>query len=877
MAPTAPILRPEDWSARWIGRRVPAGHRIMRCTTADHVAWCEAGGSLGQELITEGRLTAVSLDLTHDPDTRPAARITLADAGGKVLAERNLSGDSGWEPWNPSVVLAPDAPLPAGGYVLGVYVDRGRVGWPSSGTTPISVDDGLSPVPVMGTALRDGAADTGTRCLVVDLLPAANPVFRKVFRLAAGARTAVLHAVGLGYGNFSINGRPVTAGVLDPAPTAFDRTVLCRGYDVRDLLVEGDNEIRAELGRGFFAARGGDTWGWNNAPWQHEPVLIAQLEIEGADGVRTTIASDETWAAASGRWTCDLLYTGVTYDAALDEQWDGVVVAKPPVGKLRPAKLPEIIRLPPVPPVFTSPQPDGSTVYDFGVVTAGRIAFTVRGERGAEVEVRYGELLSEAGKVLCDNPLTAGETQVDRYRAAGTGRRERWEPEFSYKGFRYVSIAVRGQAEVDDVVAVPLSTDVRRIGSFACSEETLSWIDRATARTFRNNLHGIPTDTPVYEKNGWTADAHLVTEAVLHHFDLRATFGKWLDDHADAQSPDGTVPVIVPTPGWGRFMDPAWSSSTVLIPWALYNEYGELDILRRHFPMMVRYTDCVLSLVDGGRRGWPGFSFGDWLAPGPASLAPEGSAPTATMMTKHLLDRMVLTCRALDREDEALRYGQASRRVAEAYRREYWNDAAGCFVSPTAGFRQTMNILPLAFDAVPQEDIASVFRALVHDVEVRAGGHLDCGAVGVKWLLPVLSTYGRDDLAVTVATRQTYPGWGAWRSSGETLWEAWDTTARSRNHYFLGSVSAWIQQRVGGLVATTPGWSSFDVRPIVDDRITWASVQHRTPAGEAGVRWQRRHDDWSAQVRVPLGSTATVHLPGQAPVELRSGEHHVTA
>jgi alpha-L-rhamnosidase len=247
------------------------------------------------------------------------------------------------------------------------------------------------------------------------------------------------------------------------------------------------------------------------------------------------------------------------------------------------------------------------------------------------------------------------------------------------------------------------------------------------------------------------------------------------------------------------------------------------------------------------------------------------------MMIKRLLDRMVLTCRALGREDEALKYAQASRRIAEAYRREYWSESAGCFLSPTAGYRQTMNILPLAFGAVPEDDVARVFQALVHDVEKRAGGHLDCGAVGVKWLLPVLSAHGRDDLAVTVATQQTYPGWGLWRSSGETLWEAWDLTARSRNHYFLGSVSAWIQQRVGGLVPTAAGWATFDVRPIVDDRITWASSRHRTPAGEVAVRWQHRADDWSMRVLVAMGTTATVHLPGRAPIELSSGEHHVTA
>jgi alpha-L-rhamnosidase len=70
-----------------------------------------------------------------------------------------------------------------------------------------------------------------------------------------------------------------------------------------------------------------------------------------------------------------------------------------------------------------------------------------------------------------------------------------------------------------------------------------------------------------------------------------------------------------------------------------------------------------------------------------------------------------------------------------------------------------MNILTLAFGAVPDEHVTSVARSLAHDIEHRTGGHLDCGAIGVKYLLPVLSDHGRDDLAVTVATQRTAPGW----------------------------------------------------------------------------------------------------------------------
>ncbi|HET7723846.1 MAG TPA: alpha-L-rhamnosidase C-terminal domain-containing protein, partial [Propionibacteriaceae bacterium] len=133
-----------------------------------------------------------------------------------------------------------------------------------------------------------------------------------------------------------------------------------------------------------------------------------------------------------------------------------------------------------------------------------------------------------------------------------------------------------------------------------------------------------------------------------------------------------------------------------------------------------------------------------------------------------------------------------------------------------------------------------------------------------------------DDLALTVLTTPTRPGWGAWYIQGETtLMEAWDVTARSHNHYFLGSVDAWIQQRVGGLRRTAPGWTSFEVSPVVDQRVTSARISHRTPLGEAAVAWERGPGGCRFDVTVPPGASATVRDGGQV-LHLEPGRHVLT-
>lgn len=870
LPPLAAPPPPVQWSAQWIGKRTDPAHRNALSADSDHVAWAEPGHWVGQTFTAPGPFVAVGLDLVSDDDAVRGV-LELCDADGTVLAEQVIErGIVRWDRFAHFLEL-PDA-LGAGEYLLRLRVVQGRIGWPTLSTPPPDQpDDGVSPLPVTGRAVRDGGPEPGVRVIGVETVPAPNPVFRTSFVVPEGVREAELSAVGLGYGEFRVNGQPVTEDVLEPAQTTYDRTVLYRTYDVTALLRAGENTLTAELGRGFYAARGANTWGWNFARWHREPVLLAQLEYRDAAGERHVVASGGDWEAAEGAVTSDLLYTGETTDLAHARRaaWEPALVVAPPGGALRPATAPPVRRSEPLAPVASTPR-DGVVVHDFGEVLAGRVRLTAVGEAGAEVVVRYAEQLDADGVPHCHNALAAGESQVDRLVLGDSGAEVTWEPRFSYKGFRYVGVEVHGGATVTDVRAVRLQTQVARVGEFACSDELLTWIVDATGRTFRNNLHGVPTDTPVYEKNGWTADAHLATEAVLHHWDLRAPLRKWLDDHVDARDEHGVVPQIVPSPDWGRAADPAWSGSMVLIPWYLYREYGDRDVLERCAEPIRTYADRLLALTADGL--WPHHSWGDWLSPG-HHFAPEGPMPTATMVLLHLVQRVADIGDVLG-DTGAERYRAAAAQLATAYHQRFFDTATGTYRAPGVGYRQAMNVLPLAFGAVPAEHVTSVAEGLFADIEHRTGGHLDCGAVAAKHLLPVLAAHGRPDLAITVATQRTRPGWGPWFEAGAaTLMESWDETARSHNHYFLGAASAWIQQAVGGLRPTSPGWATFDVAPLADDRLTWARTAHTTVRGRAAVAWRRTGDAWELDVEVPETAVATVRVPGHPETSLAGGRH----
>jgi alpha-L-rhamnosidase len=868
----AGLLGVTEWDAEWIALPVPAAHRNLISTGCTDIEWASEGDVLTQMFDAPGPVAAVHADLLGELLTDVAFTLAVVAQSGRIVATETVDGEQHiWDRFMHFVEVEP--PAPPGRYELRLSVNRGNVGWRLGADAELHADDGVSPLRLSGRALTDGRARDGVRATAVESRPAPNPVFRATFAIDEPVQRARLSIAALGNGIVKVNGQTVGTGVLDPAPTDYCVRVLYRTWDVTHALRPGRNEVEVQAGRGTFAARGANIWGWNLAPWHAEPMVKARLDwrgLSGKDGVQVT---GKDWEARAGSTLSDLLYCGET-SVSRDSQpaWVPATEVAGPTGDLRSATLPPIREKEAYLPVTATPNGPSSTLYDFGTVLTGRARMCLRGHQGSVVRVSYGEDLDSDGHVATPNALAAGAIQVDTHVFETFDEITDWSPRFGYRGFRWVEVLTEGAATASDVTAHLLHTDVETMGEFDTTEPVLRWTDAAFKRTFLNNLHGFPSDTPTFEKNGWTADAMLATEAILHQVDVRTTFGKWLQDHADSQDAAGVVPQIVPTPGFGRAADPAWSGSSVVIPWQLYWEYGDIDILVRNAAMVRRYCDALISIA--GDRPWPMRSWGDWLAPG-YELAPEGSEPAATMMMVSVLQHASWIMAALDRSEEAERYSHAAGQTAAAYHDAYFDERAWRYGRPRTGYRQTMNILPLAFDAVPAEHRVAVGQSLVQDLEHRTNGHLDAGALGSRHLLQVLSGLGRDDLALTVATQRTPPGWGSWYVSGEsTLRESWDEKARSRNHYFLGGALSWVHQRVGGLRPTSPGWESFEVNPLDDERVSGGRLSHRTVYGDAQVTWQRDESGLDIAVRVPGGATATLNGPDGV-VELSQGEHHI--
>ncbi|QNE21904.1 Bacterial alpha-L-rhamnosidase [Kribbella qitaiheensis] len=702
----------------------------------------------------------------------------------------------------------------------------------------------------------------------------AAPLLRRTFAVDRPVERARLYASGLAYAELRLNGQRISDAVLDPGFTDYDDTVLYVTHDVTDLLQTGDNVVGAELGRGFYGMTTPNVWRWHQAPWTGDPRLLARLVITHTDGTETELHSDDSWRATAGPTVSDSLYAGETYDARLalpgwdapgfdDSAWSAAVVLDAPRGKLRAQEHEPIRVVEEVAPVEVSTPRDGVVqVVDFGRTTAGWARLRVTAPAGTKISLLYGETLLPDGLVSAVNQHVEGDRfQLDEYVAAGNGVEE-WEPRFSYKGFRYVQV----EGAAAELTLREAHSDVRSASRFAASVPLYEQIEQAMRRTVLNNLHGIPTDTPAFEKNGWTGDAQVGAPTMAGQLDVARFFTKWLGDLRDSQHDDGQLPVIVPSGGWGfEELSPAteWSTVYPFLLREMHRWYGDERVLAEHWEPVLRYLDWELArVVDGLSLS----VLGDWIPPGyPDGPPPEDRRLTGTAYLHRALLSAAEIGELLGRTDDADRLRKAAVELADGLNREFLDRSAGLYrTEKDPDYRQTSNALPLAFGLVPADQVDRVVASLVTDIEAR-GFHLNTGCLGVGVLLPVLTAYGHGDVAAKIALQRTYPSWGYWFDEGaDTMWEMWEADTRSRNHYFQGTVAQWLLENVAGLRNVANGWERILVRPDGRAQVDSASLRTDTVRGRVSVSWRRTGRVFHLEVQVPVGSTATVHVPSAA-------------
>ena len=720
------------------------------------------------------------------------------------------------------------------------------------------------------------------------------PYLRRSFALNGPVRRATLHWTALGVADLFLNGRKVGDEFLMPGWSDFRRRVQAMSADVSEMLQAGDNTLGAILGDGWYTG----TLLWKNERNHYgtHPQLLARLDIELQDGRKMSVSTGRGWEMRTGPIISADIYHGESHDAR-KELGDWCVPNASSAG-WRPADLFPAYRGQIVPkanePVrvtqslkprkITEPAKD-AYVFDFGQNIAGVCRLKICGRRGQKITLKFAEMLHADGTVYRENLRLARAT--DTYICRGGGIEE-WTPRFTFHGFRYVEATGLGKRPSPDLLtALVLHTDMRPTGKFRCSNPLLNRLDRNIRWGLRGNFLDVPTDCPQRdERLGWTGDAQVFVGTAAFHYDVRDFFRKWLQDLRDGQRADGAYPDVAPDVlgqyGPQQFGNAAWADAGVICPWEIYRHYGDKEILAENYDAMERWIAYQQRTSKHLIR--PRTNYGDWLAID-AVTAPHAPVPcdlVGTAYFAHTTDLMAKIAGVLGKKDDVRRFRKLHAQIVDAFRNAY--------VTPdgrVVGHCQTAYLLALAFDLLPARLRPKAFAHLVDLVEVR-GCHLTTGFIGTPLLLPVLTRFGRTDLAYKILLQEDYPSWlYTVRNGATTMWERWNSYTKehgfgpagmnSFNHYAYGAVGEWMYAVIGGIRSEAPGFKKILFAPEPGGGLTSAECRLDTPQGRAECRWHLRGLTLRGEIVVPPATTAELQLPGRRPRKLSCGRHRFSA
>lgn len=750
-------------------------------------------------------------------------------------------------------------------------------------------------------------------------------ILRRSFDLPARPAAATLYATALGVYEVFLNGIRVGDIELAPGSTSYDETLYAQKYDVADLLIPGGNRIDVVLSDGWF--RGRNSGAQRRNVWGNTTAALAQLEIDLGSGAGMTLGTDRDWITLPSPIVRADLMTGQTTDFRIDPDRAEpgpvrVGVVTPPTPSRSPA--PPVRRVEERRPAALTRLRDGVSILDAGQNLSGWVRLTSLGPEGTETVLEFGEHLDAGGDLTTthlDMKTPQGGLlefrQTDRVIAGNSPGV--FEPRHTVHGFRYVRVSHPGrELSSDDFTVVVVHSDLERRGWFTCSDPDLERLHEAALWSFRGNIVDVPTDCPTRERSGWTGDYQVFAPTAAMLYDIHGFSRKWLQSVRDDQCEDGLPAAFSPDsarirhhPGNpSRVMggSAGWGDATVLVPWAIYEAYGDTELLVESWDSMRRWVDYALHLAKTARHPsriarsetplpheqyiWDApFHYGEWLEPkrrraDGSLIDPMAENPYAYMSA----DRgevgtafLYRTTKTLSRIAGILGHTEAAeryRRVAESVR-EAWQTE---FLTPEGHTRedtQAAYVRALAFGLVPEslrEAATERLVRLIHDV----GDRLGTGFLSSGLLLPALAANGHADLAYRLLLRRGTPSWlGMLERGATTVWEDWEgidergVAHESLNHYSKGAVIRFLHEHLVGLrqAPGSAGWERFDIEPHPGGGITSASFHFISPHGRIQIAWEIANEEFRIDFTVPERTSAQLTLPDGTSTAYTPGTH----
>ncbi|KAL4949414.1 bacterial alpha-L-rhamnosidase-domain-containing protein [Aspergillus filifer] len=730
--------------------------------------------------------------------------------------------------------------------------------------------------------------------------------FRKTFILPTAAiRHARLYITSLGVFQAHINGKRVGDHCMAPGWTSYHNRLNYEVFDVGSLLKGQENTIAIEVSEGWYATRLG-FHGGRRFIYGDELAAFAQLEVMAGQGMEpSVIVTDSSWESHQSAVIRSEIYDGEVYDAREEQEdwktsssgWESVrEIALPPTQLVAPnappVRVTEVVN-----PIEIIRTPSGKVVLDFGQNLVGRVRVrSVKKPEGHSIVLSHAEVL-ENGE-LGTRPLRIAKAQ-DEIISAGHEIRD-WAPSYTFHGFRYLQVDCWSPEDADtpltlqSLAAEVMHTDLERSGWFKCSHEMINKLHQNATWSMRGNFLSVPTDCPQRdERMGWTGDLQIFAPSASFLYNTGGMLSDWLQGLSAEQlaHPKAIPPLVVPNvideSFWPTFPQAVWDDITILLPWTLYQSYGDINILRQQYPSMTGYLDR--GVQRGPDRLWDDtlFQLGDWLDPTAPPDQPGNSRTDGTLVADaylvYITGLLSRIATIIDKKTDAARYSTDYRALKSRFQTKY--------ISPEGlliGDTQTALSLAIVFDLHDNPIQATAAGNRLARLVRIAKFQVSTGFAGTPLITHALTKAGHHQLAYRMLQEKNCPSWMYPITMGATtLWERWDSMLpngsinsgemTSFNHYALGSIINWLHATVAGIKPASPGWKCILVRPLPGGTVCFAEARYETVYGRVECRWEVKDgDQFKLDLVVPPNSTARVMLPGDGEEEKVVGSGRYT-
>ena len=768
---------------------------------------------------------------------------------------------------------------------------------------------------------------------------------------------------GLGVFEAYVNGKPVSRKLADgtcardflkPGFTHFAKTKHSFAYDITHLMNKGaadSNILAAQVSAGWWRDKIINFRGKKSA-------LRAMLILRHADGTETRVGTDETWRSAiAGPVIRAAIFDGEDYDARIKNGW---MTEASPAG-FKPSELNTefngglfpmegsaigLRRDLAVAPseMYVWKGVEGAREGEFGTVKKSRFykdgdaveldvgetlvvdfaqnaaaipEFEFSAPAGTTLSMRPAEMLNDgngAKKRGCDGP--EGSIYTTNYRQARTTLNytfagegvESYHPEFTFFGYRYVSITATGKVKIAKLLSIPVTSIAKSIETGSLTTGVAD-VNRLIANVLwgqYSNYLSVPTDCPQRnERLGWTADTQVFAHAGSFNADTYGFLSKWMRDMRDTQHDDGSYTGVAPIAQYGgNGHQLGWADAGVIVPYVMWKQFGDTRIIDENWDSMQRYLALVEKMKYASHEATT-HQWADWLSyekleswSGAAyEKMPDGTRRTRPDALKYwqylgfsywLWDARMMAEMAVatGRSEAAASYRAMADRVLKALRERYV--AGDGMLIELFRDMQTPALFALKLGILEKpEAIAATKAALLKNIKDH-GDCLQTGFLGTSILMDTI-TYdvGAPDVAYTLLLQHKNPSWLYSVDQGATtIWERWNSYTKkdgfgnagmnSFNHYAYGAVLSWMYGTMAGIRADADGgFRHFMLAPIPDRRMGRVDASFRSPYGEIKSAWRYDGDKWIWKFTIPANTTATVRAPGAEPKEYVAGTYEV--